>query len=353
MAGLYFQEKGYQYFRTILGTANKWGLHDYEKVVHAGQAIITRFKIPSLYKNYSRYLSSLNIKRSVFSLQFDSPITFAAFESHFDSLEFWLNLGCGGGCIKTIKYNAYNGNPRPRMQNISINGTEHLINALGLPGPGVNALIEKVKKSRLPSRKCPIGFSIGGQSLPEYQQVVETLIPYITADVNQPYIEINISCPNTTTGTSMHDNLDDIESLIRTIRKLTPIVLVIKVSPDATDENLCDIAKLATEFDHVTLNAGNTQLKSTTDVGLKPHRISIGRGGLSGPSLFNRTLDMANLLSQFNLPLISTGGITNSDQIEQLLNSGVSVVGMATQLVKNPFSIIRMNKALDYKLNNH
>jgi len=26
---------------------------------------------------------------------------------------------------------------------------------------------------------------------------------------------------------------------------------------------------------------------------------------------------------------------------------------MATQLVKNPFSIIRMNKALDYKLNNH
>jgi len=353
MAGLYFHEKGYQYFRAIFGKANQWALHDYETVVHAGQAIMTRFKIPSLYKSYSRYLRSLNIKRSVFSLQFDSPITFAAFESHFDSLALWLNLGCGGGCIKTIKYNEHAGNPRPRMQNISINGIEHLINALGLPGPGVNSFIEKVKQSHIPTRLCPIGFSIGGQSLAEYQQVAQALIPYITADIRQPYIEINISCPNTTTGTSMHDNIDDIEALIRTIRKLTPIVLVIKVSPDATNENLCDIAKLATEFDCVTINAGNTQLKSTTDVGLKPHQISIGKGGVSGPSLFDRTLDMANVLSQFRLPLISTGGITNAFQIEQLLNSGVAVVGMATQLVKNPFSVIRMNNELHNKLNHH
>lgn len=351
MTGLYLQEKGYQYFRTILGTANKWCLHDYEKVVHAGQAIITRFKIPSLYKNYSRYLSSLNIKKSVFSLQFDSPITFAAFESHFDSLVFWLNLGCGGGCIKTIKYNEYNGNPRPRMQNISINGTEHLMNALGLPGPGVHALIEKVKQSALPSRKCPIGFSIGGQSLSEYQQVAETLIPFITNEFNQAYLEINISCPNTETGTSMHDNLGDIETLLRTIRKLSQIVLVIKVSPNASNENLCDIAKLATEFSSVTLNAGNTQLKSASEVGLKARKISIGKGGLSGPLLFERTLDMANVLSQFKLPLISTGGITNSSQIEQLMSMGVSVVGMATQLVKNPFSVIRINKELSQKLN--
>ena len=97
MAGLFFQEKGYQFIRSTLSRLNTLYLHDYERVVHAGQAIITQFRIPSLYSNYSRYLSSLNIKRDVFSLQFNSPITFAAFESHIDSMVFWLNLGCGGG----------------------------------------------------------------------------------------------------------------------------------------------------------------------------------------------------------------------------------------------------------------
>ena len=66
-------------------------------VIKTGQALLSQFKIPSLYSNYSRYLDGLNIKTHVFSLEFPSPVTFAAFEAHFDSLLFWLNLGCGGG----------------------------------------------------------------------------------------------------------------------------------------------------------------------------------------------------------------------------------------------------------------
>ena len=63
------------------------------------------------------------------------------------------------------------------------------------------------------------------------------------------------------------------------------IVTVIKVSPDAS-QNLCDIAALATTFKDVTINAGNTQYKTTRDVGLCSKKMSIGGGGLSGPELF-------------------------------------------------------------------
>ena len=124
MAGLFLQEKGYRSIRSIMGIIDQWFFHDYETIVHAGQAMISQFKIPSLYSNYSRYLSSLNINRSVFSLDFNSPITYAAFESHLDSLIFWLNLGCGGGCFKTIRSEKSDGNPRPRMQKIKIDGNE-------------------------------------------------------------------------------------------------------------------------------------------------------------------------------------------------------------------------------------
>ena len=58
--------------------------------------LLSQFKIPSLYSNYSRYLDGLNIK-TCFSLEFPSPVTFAAFEAHFDSLLFWLNLDVAAG----------------------------------------------------------------------------------------------------------------------------------------------------------------------------------------------------------------------------------------------------------------
>ena len=149
MATLYIQEKGYQLIRSLMGQFNQFMTNDYETTVHAGQAMITRLKIPSLYNNYSRYLDALNINRSVFSLNFKSPITFAAFESHLDSLQFWLDLGCGGGCFKTIRLEKSVGNPRPRLQKVSLNGKEHLINALGLPGPGVNGLIDMINKHQI------------------------------------------------------------------------------------------------------------------------------------------------------------------------------------------------------------
>tara|TARA_A100001015_G_scaffold266389_1_gene315557 strand:- start:552 stop:1610 length:1059 start_codon:yes stop_codon:yes gene_type:complete len=352
MATLYIQEKGYQLIRSLMGQFNQFMTNDYETTVHAGQAMITRLKIPSLYNNYSRYLDALNINRSVFSLNFKSPITFAAFESHLDSLQFWLDLGCGGGCFKTIRLEKSVGNPRPRLQKVSLNGKEHLINALGLPGPGVNGLIDMINKHQIINDTRPLGFSIGGHTLNEYKRVCEILIPFATNKIAQTYFEINISCPNTDTGRSLHDNIDDLDDLIGFVRQKTDHVIAIKVSPDATDKNLCDIAKLATNYNNVTLNAGNTQLKSTSDVGLNNTAISIGKGGLSGPSLFKRTLQMVKLLQQFKLPIIATGGVSTADQVLAVLNEGAAIVGMATQVAKNPYSVKRMNLTLAKHLNN-
>ena len=71
-------------------------------------------------------------------------------------------------------------------------------------------------------------------------------------------------------------------------------------------------------------------------------------GGLSGPLLFKRTLEMATVLAPFGLPLIATGGICTADQIVALQQHGVAVVGMATQLVTDPFQIVRINHQLQH-----
>ena len=58
---------------------------------------------------------------------------------------------------------------------------------------------------------------------------------------------------------------------------------------------------------------------------------------------------MAKLLQQFKLPLIATGRY----HLHQVLSlfEYVQVVGFATQLVKNPFSVVRMNQELHNALN--
>ena len=75
--------------------------------------------------------------------------------------------------------------------------------------------------------------------------------------------------------------------------------------------------------------------------------MSIGGGGVSGPILFNRTLEMAKLLKPFKLPLISTISISSIEQIIALKSEGVVIFGMATSIVQNPFNIVRLNKALN------
>ncbi len=317
---------------------------DYESTVHSGQALITAFRIPRWYRGYGHPQSLPSLQTPVFDVVFPSPITVAAFESHLDSIAFWVGLGCGGCCLKTIKPQPAKGNPRPRLQQVWIQGVPHLLNALGLPGPGVAGLIESLKAHPLRHMGVPMGLSIGGDTVADYHQVVDAIGDQSFLD--SFYLELNISCPNTATGCSLHDQVSDIEAIVRYIRRKRDRLIVIKVSPDASDDRLRDIASLATQFDKVTLNAGNTQRRAVADLLSNGQAFQLSHAGLSGPALFERTLAMAKCLQPFQLPLIATGGITTADHIRALRDTGVAIVGVATQLVTNPFSVVRWNHEL-------
>ena len=347
MALLFIQRQLYTIIRALCILVYRVCLNDYEQIVIFGQKILELSNVASLQVGHIQYMKKKSLQLNCFDLNYDSPLTFAAFESHLDSIYLWLNLGIGGGCLKTIKLKSSCGNKRPRMQYLAIDNDAHLINALGLPGPGVDQLISIINNSKLGTYSCPLGISIGGDGLAEYKQVLNHLIDQnITLALAQPYFEFNISCPNTKTGKNMHENLSELEKLLKYARTITDRVLVLKVSPDTPNQLLCDIASLAKAYDKVTLNAGNTTYRKCESIGLEKNKISIGGGGLSGPSLYARTIEIAKCLEPFGLPIIATGGVSTCEQIIDLKNSGVAVVGMATSLVRNPFIIPKINKQL-------
>ena len=112
-----------------------------------------------------------------------------------------------------------------------------------------------------------------------------------------------------------------------------------KVSPDQTDASLAAIAEMLRSVPKTYINAGNTHFQASS-------RISIGGGGVSGTSLFKRTLDMTALLAPSGVPIVATGGISSVEHVNALREKGALLFGMATALVKDPYCVPRLNHRL-------
>ena len=285
----------------------------------------------------------------IFDLVFPSPLIGSSFKSEEHVLESWLQMGMGGLIFKTVMENRRIGNSRPRLQDVQINEDRGLVNSLGLPGPGIDNFLDQILKSRLWLYGRPLGLSIGGESTEDYFLSIETVNQRLTKFEYDYFYELNISCPNTKDGLTIGDNPQLLEYLIRKIRSNINTVISVKVSPDSPNKVLNEIAEICSSYQSIMINAGNTKFVNRESIGYSKSNFSMHGGGLSGPSLFPRTLEMTMLFSNYDIPIIATGGISNINHVNALYNAGASLFGMATSLVLDPYCIPRMNNMMkDY-----
>jgi len=330
---------------------------DLEDVVEIGDARLK--KLPRWTYNF-KIPEGIGIK--LHDLEFPSPLTLAAFKDDLAIIDIWMHLGLGGACIKTVMKEQRDGNPRPRLQEVQVNGYNCLLNAMGLPGHGVEGKIEELKQSSIFSHDRPIGISIGGSSVEEYQHNFLQLHVYLASrflrsqedvppeDGQQPlpfYYEINISCPNTPEGQQMSKHPELLQDLLIEMRRpRTQAVIGVKLSPDMKNDQLLAFAELLKKFPKTYLNLGNTTYRKCPDVGLPQDAISIGGGGLSGPALYQRTLEMTSIVAATRIPIIATGGVDSADKVKELLDNGATAVGIATAVVQDMYCVPIINYEL-------
>jgi dihydroorotate dehydrogenase len=282
----------------------------------------------------------------IFELKFSSPLIGASFKSETDVLDLWLRMGLGSITFKTITKDARLGNDKPRIQDISLNGDKGLFNSMGLPGQGVQLFSSQIPHSKLWDYDRPLGISIGGNTIQEYFENIKGINKSLTGLTRSYYFELNISCPNTENGRTLGDDPLELERLLTQVRAIINVPMCVKVSPDSSDELLNQIGEICQGMNRVFINAGNTQLKTPLQVGLKPSQFSKPKGGLSGTPIFDRTLEMVKLFSNYEIPIIATGGISNIHHVRTLKNAGATLYGMATALVFDPYCIPKINKYL-------
>lgn len=249
-------------------------------------------------------------------------------------------LGFGHVEIGTVTAKAQPGNPKPRLFRLPAHRA--LINRMGFNNDGADQVARRLAKLRDRETgggirrkvKLPvIGVNIGKSKVTElseaaadYAYSAKLLAPY--AD----YLAINVSSPNTP-GLRDLQQVSALRPILEGViaqSQSTPVF--VKIAPDLTDEDALAVAGLARELGLAGMIATNTTLDRSRVAG--PNSTEIG--GLSGPPLSNRSIELLKLLRN-ELPapmvLISVGGVETEDQMRERLNLGADLVQAYTGFI--------------------
>jgi dihydroorotate dehydrogenase len=290
-------------------------------------------------RNWLRGLTHLDdqlIRVSALGLDFPSPLGVAAGldkdAEHFEGLGA---IGFGFVEVGTITPRPQEANPRPILARLT---RDHaLLNRMGFPNKGAEAAARRLARRRSPT---VVGANIGKnrdtpleQAGDDYALAARIVAPY--AD----YLVLNVSSPNT-------PGLRDLESVAR-LRPLVEVVqqvigdkpLLVKISPDLSDEDVDAVAEMALELGLAGIVATNTTVQRD---GLLTPTADVAKlawpdgGGVSGAPLKPRSLEVLGRLrarAGSRLVLISVGGVSTADDVWERVLAGATLVQAYTGFV--------------------
>ncbi len=309
------------------------------------------------------------LSREVFGLTFDNPVGLAAGldknARHFREL---AGFGFGFIEIGTVTPLPQKGNPKPRL--FRLPADEALINRMGFNNDGVGIIakrlsvcVERPARSFYRQRnRIIIGCNIGKNAqtpnkdaVNDYEKCFETLFDF--AD----YFVVNVSSPNTPGLQKLQDKepltvlLSRLKELNNAKKKPKPILL--KISPDLTDEQLDDIIEIVKTLSIDGVIATNTTIKregliiSGKKAGLKVSlpdcqlpTADFQLGGLSGKPLAKRSTEVIRYLSKKSnkaFPIIGVGGIHSPEDALEKLKAGADLIQIYTGFIYEGPSLIK------------
>lgn len=294
----------------------------------------------------------------LFGVSFPNAVGLAAgFDKNAHCWNVMGAFGFGHVEIGTVTRNDQPGNPRPRLSRIPEH--EALINRMGFPNDGAEAIAKRLSKRAGGKRRgIPIGINIGKgkptsleQATPEYIETFNILADF--AD----YFAINVSSPNTPELRRLQEK-DFLRQLLGELNKNNAerarklgkgrIPMLVKIAPDLTYREIDSILEVVEEVGFDGIIATNTMVARPLDLGSKDEA-----GGLSGSPILQRSSQMIrymHLATKGKLPIIGVGGVTDERSAGELFDAGASLVQIYTGLVyRGPFFAKKIAQALVWR----
>ena len=216
-----------------------------------------------------------------------------------------------------------------------------LINAMGLPNPGIDVYVEEIRFSKT-ILHVPVIVSVFGYSAEEYAEVAKKAVA-AGADA----IELNVSCPHVKqTGAEIGQSPKLLGEVVQTVKAAISKPLIVKLSPNVTDITV--LAKEAVESGADALTAVNSVKAVAIDVETIRPVLSNAKGGLSGPAIKPLALRCVwDLAESFNVPIIGCGGVTDWRDAVEFFLAGASAVQIGTAVAEDTAVFQAVNKGVE------
>lgn len=242
-----------------------------------------------------------------------------------ESMDRVAKSGAGAVITKSVGIE-----PRVGYANPTIVQTESgLINAMGLPNPGIEKYVNEIKHAKT-VLQIPLIVSVFGYSADEYAIVAKR-----AAEAGADAIELNVSCPHVKqTGAEIGQNPSILSDVVKKVKAETAVPLIVKLSPNVAD--IVVLAKAAVEAGADVLTAVNTLKALAIDAETMMPILNNIKGGLSGAAIKPVSLRCVyDIADAVDIPIIGCGGISNWRDAAEFFLAGASAVQIGTAVADN------------------
>jgi len=256
-----------------------------------------------------------------------------------ESLNRVARAGAGSVVSKSIGVEPRFGYPNPTV----VQAEAGLINAVGLPNPGIDLYSEEIKFAKI-ILKIPLIVSIFGYSADEYATVAKKAV-----GAGADAVELNVSCPHVQfTGSEIGQNPKLLTEVVEGVKAVVNKPLIVKLSPNVTD--IAVTAKAAVKAGADALTAVNTLKALAIDPETMRPILSNIKGGLSGPAIkpvaLRAVYDIREELP--DVPIIGCGGVMDWQDAVQFFLAGASAVQVGTAVAFDDLEVFAsINKGVE------
>jgi dihydroorotate dehydrogenase len=244
--------------------------------------------------------------------------------------------------VGTVTAQAQPGNPRPRM--FRLPADRAIVNRMGFNNDGAAAAAARLRGRPHRRDRTAVGVNIGKtKAVPAEDAVADYVTSARLVAAEAGYVVVNVSSPNTP-GLRDLQAVSSLRPLLAAVRAALDaasppdrrVPLLVKIAPDLADSDVDAIADLALELGLDGIIAANTTI-ARTGLASDPAGVSAaGAGGLSGPPLRARALEVLRRLharAGGRLVLIAAGGIETADDAWERIAAGATLVQAYTGFI--------------------
>jgi len=264
----------------------------------------------------------VELKTDLFDFELNPPLILASgiLDQTAGTMERIASKGMGGVVTKSIGKEPREGHPNPTVVELETG----LLNAMGLPNPGIEAFIDELNKLQKSVKHKPIIGSIFASNPDDFAELAQTMIEH-----GSDIIELNLSCPHAEGyGSSIASDDEMMAEVIKEVKDMIKAPVLTKLPPSNEIGRKAAIAEKSGSDGIVCINTVRAMaINFETQEPILGNKI----GGYSGNGIKPIGLRCVfEVYKEVNVPVIGCGGITTGRDALEYMLAGASALQIGT-----------------------